>query len=163
LTDDTMPPKRAWNKTQLIAWLESRDIAFTLPCSKAELLELAFSNVPKKKYVVDEAARVFDIKILRLPVKHCCLNPIEIAWSNMKNYVRDNNVNFRLSEVETLSSQWMAALDPETSSGFYREAERFEDVFKKSDAQAEELENELIDEDKKVDSDQDTDSFEDDD
>ena len=36
----------------------------------------------------------------RLPVKHCSINPIELAWAGMKTYIRENNTYFRLSDVE---------------------------------------------------------------
>jgi hypothetical protein len=65
----------------------------------------------------------------------------------MKRYIRDYNTKFRLSDVEQLASEWMAALDPATAQSYFSHAEQHELVFRKADAYAEELENDLTDED----------------
>jgi hypothetical protein len=46
-------------------WLDSHQVQYTIPATKAELLNEAFCNVPTKKYVVDEAANVFGVHIIR--------------------------------------------------------------------------------------------------
>ena len=38
------------------------------------------------------------------------LNPIELAWSGLKNFVRKHNTDFRLSEVRTFASEWIRSL-----------------------------------------------------
>ncbi len=43
-------------------------------------------------------------------MKHCSVNPIELAWAGMKTYIHDNSTNFRLSDVERLASEWTAVL-----------------------------------------------------
>ena len=80
LTDDTKPPKHAWCKEQIQKWLENQNIKFNPVFKKVELTQLAFSNLPSKRYKVDEAAKLFNVEILRLPIKHCLLNPMELAW-----------------------------------------------------------------------------------
>ena len=72
----------------------NRKISFNLACTKAELLELAFNNLPAKKYLTDVAATEYQVEIVRLPIKHCILNPIELCWSQLKGYVRRNNTAF---------------------------------------------------------------------
>jgi transposase len=57
----------------------------------AELLELAFAHLPTRRYKTNEAAEYYNVQIIRLPIKHCVLNPIELAWSQLKSYVRSNN------------------------------------------------------------------------
>jgi len=83
----------------------------------------------------------------RLPVKHCSLNPIELAWAGMKRYIQDYNTKFRLSDVERSASEWIAALDRATAQSYFSHAQEHELVFRKADAVAEELENDLTDED----------------
>ena len=35
-------------------------------------------------------------EVVRLPVAHCELNPIEMAWSQVKGYVKDNNKRYKV-------------------------------------------------------------------
>ncbi|CAF4321303.1 unnamed protein product [Didymodactylos carnosus] len=85
LCDDAKPPKRAWRKDQLQQWLDNHRIQWVPRLSKAELLQLAFENVPPKRYVSNAIARAFDVEVLRLPIKYCVLNPIELAWAQLKS------------------------------------------------------------------------------
>ena len=32
--------------------------------------------------------------MVRLPVAHCELNPIEMAWADVKRYIKDNNKKY---------------------------------------------------------------------
>jgi len=65
LTEETKPPKRAWNKQTIMDWLDSHHLDYSTRDTKAELLDIAFQNAPDKKYVVDEAARIYGVQILR--------------------------------------------------------------------------------------------------
>ena len=87
-----------------------------------------------------------------LPLKHCMLNPIELAWAGLKNYVRDKNVNFSLSDIRHLAYEWMKSLSRTTAIGYINETRKIEDTFKKSDRFIEEIEEELLDEEEEVDS-----------
>ena len=40
--------------------------------------------------------------VLRLPIAHCELNPIESAWAQVMEHVRSHNQKFTLKEVEKL-------------------------------------------------------------
>ncbi|CAF3293354.1 unnamed protein product [Rotaria sp. Silwood2] len=68
LCDDTKPPQRAWTKYKLQQWLTRKGIAWDVKMSKTELLKLALSNVPPKRYVTNTIPRAFDVEILRLPI-----------------------------------------------------------------------------------------------
>ena len=53
----------------------------------------------KKKVVSNKHIQIVQIIILghevvRLPVAHCELNPIEMAWSQVKGHVKDNNKKY---------------------------------------------------------------------
>ena len=80
LTDSTKLRKCSWRKDQSQTWLREHNIDFNINLKKSELLQLAFVNLPRKEYKVDLKAKAFDVEILRLAIKHCSLNPIELAW-----------------------------------------------------------------------------------
>ncbi|CAF4121195.1 unnamed protein product [Rotaria sp. Silwood2] len=65
LTNDTTPPKRSWRKEAIIRWLKSHNIVVPEKAVKAELLEIALDNLPPKKYEIDEAAKKYNVGILR--------------------------------------------------------------------------------------------------
>ena len=80
LTDSTKPPKCSWRKYQVQTCLCEHEIDFNINLQKSELLQLAFVNLTRKEYKVDLKAKMFDVEISRLPIKHCSLSPIEFAW-----------------------------------------------------------------------------------
>ena len=146
LTEESVPPKRAWRKAVLQLWLTNHGIPFDADYTKAELLELAFQNLPPKKYLTDVAAAEFNIEIVRLPIKHCVLNPIELCWSQLKSYVRQNNTQFRLTDITTLSQEYIAALDDCTA--FIAHAHKAEMTFRQADNYVEEaIDPEIVDSD----------------
>ena len=61
---------------------------------KSQLLELTLRNLPTKKLKIDEAAAEFNVELLRLPDKHCTLNPIDLAWPGFKQHFRKHNASF---------------------------------------------------------------------
>ena len=145
LTPESEPPKRAWRKQLIADWLTKRKIKFETYMTKPELMQLAFSQLPPKQYIVDKVANKYDIEIVRIPVKHCVLNPIELAWAGLKNYVRQQNVRFSLNDVAQLCNEWLAACGPENASNYFAHVYKHEETFKIADKNAEELENDLID------------------
>ena len=75
------------------------------------------------------------------------LNPIELAWSGLKNFVRENNTNFRLSDVRHLAMEWISSLTAGDSAAYIDHTLKIEETFKKSDRFSEQIEEDLIDED----------------
>lgn len=69
---------------------------------KIELLDKVQQFRPVDKYVIDEEAKKYNKIVLRLPPYHCELNPIDLAWSVIKNHVRHNNTTFKLNYVRQL-------------------------------------------------------------
>ncbi len=65
LTEDTMPPKRAWRKDLVAQWLVNHNITVPFKATKAQLLVLAFDNLPPKRYIIDDAAQKYNVDILR--------------------------------------------------------------------------------------------------
>ena len=51
-------------------------------------------------------------EVLRLPVAHCELNPIELAWAQVKEYVRSHNQKFTLTQVKKLVHEGISNITP---------------------------------------------------
>ena len=75
------------------------------------------------------------------------LNPIELAWSGLKSFVRKNNTNFRLSDVSHLAMQWLSSLTASDTTAFIDHVLKIEETFKKSDRFIEQIEEDIMDED----------------
>jgi len=102
------------------------------------------------------AAR-FQVEIIRLPVRHCVLNPIELAWAGLKSYVRNNNTRFRLNDVHDLALEYLAAVDPQLATSFFAHAMQHEEVFKAADKYVEEEVESLLQNEESGDDDDDDD------
>lgn len=86
-------PTITWKKERIIQWLLSKGCVVNEPMIKLQLMEKVKQIKPQyDKYVIDEEAIKINIIPLplyyRLPPYHCELNPIELAWSVVKNYAK---------------------------------------------------------------------------
>ena len=52
-------------------------------------------------------------EVLRLPVAHCTLNPIELAWAQVKGHIKAHTREFNLTEVERLVWEGFEVVTPE--------------------------------------------------
>ena len=110
LIPESEPPKCAWAKQLIVDWLTKRNIKFETYMTKSELIQLAFSQLLPKQYIADKVVNKYDIEIVRIPLKHGVLNPIQFAWEDLKNYVQRQNVRFTLNEVAQLCNEWPSCL-----------------------------------------------------
>ena len=99
-------PNTSWKKQKIVDWLLTKNIKFEDGMLKAELLQLVKQNKSNyDKYIVDELAKAQNKNVLRLPPYHCELNPIELIWAQMKNFVAKENKTFKISHVKDLCMQ----------------------------------------------------------
>jgi diketogulonate reductase-like aldo/keto reductase len=70
LTEDTISSERTWRKELIIRWFISHNVIVPVKATKPELIELAFNNLPKKRYVIDEIAKENDVDITRFVRTH---------------------------------------------------------------------------------------------
>ena len=52
-------------------------------------------------------------EVVRLPIAHCELNPIELAWAIMKDYCRKHNQSFTLKEIRSLIPHGLEQVTPD--------------------------------------------------
>lgn len=103
----------SWKKQDIIDWLKAKGEIIDRSLVKQQLLE----NVNKLKplydqYVIDEVARENNKIILQLPPYHCELNPIELVWSTVKNYVIMNSTTYKLTDVQKLLNEGIEHVTP---------------------------------------------------
>ena len=106
-------PVKSWTKKRMVAWLEERNISFDPKAKKPEIFSIAQGLGATPKYISDEMALAASHEVVRLPVAHCVLNPIELAWLQVKGYVKANNRRFNLDEVKRLAKEGFEVVTPE--------------------------------------------------
>ena len=92
-------------------WWTIHKICFLECALKRELYNLIRSSNFKPKYAVYEMARAAGHEVVHLPPYHCELSPIELAWSQVKRHIKDNNCLFTLSAVKDLTHEGFEKVD----------------------------------------------------
>lgn len=128
-------PTTAWRKQDIRDWLESKNISAADDLVKAELLHIVSLHKHKyNKYVIDVYAEQNQIAVLRLPPYHCELNPIELGWAMVKNYVKHNNTTFKMKDVEDLLKKGIERVTPDNWKNFIKKTIDLEKKFWDIDA-----------------------------
>ena len=124
ITEESKRPTTSWLKADIQEWLQKKNITFEPRDTKPILLGKRDLVPNIKEYKLEEITkeycRVSDkhIKILRLPVGHSELNPIELIWAQIKSQVARENTTFKITDVKNLvehatnnilSSNWKKA------------------------------------------------------
>lgn len=107
-------PTSEWRKADIEKWLEEKGREFVRPINKLLLMDMVREMKPNyPNYVVDEFVKSKNMTVLRTPPYHCELNPIELAWSSVKRYVKTNNSTFKLPDVKKLLIDGVNQCTPE--------------------------------------------------
>ena len=88
-------PVMNMKKDEMIAFMSKHNIEIPNPVpTKSVLLEkiLIILKTIEKKYVIDSMANTAGYSVLRLPPYHCILNPIEMAWNQLKYHALHLNI-----------------------------------------------------------------------
>jgi transposase len=94
------------NKETMKNWFCVRNIPFCDNVSKEQLYEIIKAYKPKyKTFLVDEIMAANGHTVLRLPPYHPDLNPIELIWADVKQWVGANNTTERTDDVKRLCEQ----------------------------------------------------------
>ena len=137
-------------------WLQAKGIEFPTNALKAELYSIIQRLKPSPGYVVDDMAAaagkysveiVFHIghEVVQLPVAHCTLNPIELAWAQVKGHIKANTHAFNLHEVEQLSWERFDVVTPDFWMSLVQNVQiHYEDHYWSSNGLYEELVDEFI-------------------
>ena len=86
-TEESIFPKSNARKENLRKWLDDKGIPWGEDLLKAELYALCKLFEPKPEYKIDKIAETAGHSILRTPQYHPELQPIEMCWGVVKNYM----------------------------------------------------------------------------
>ncbi|KAK7590194.1 hypothetical protein V9T40_001807 [Parthenolecanium corni] len=99
-------PTTATKKADIVQWLATHDIIVQeKDYLKPELLLFVKNLHIQEQYVVDEMALDSGHIVLRLPPYHCELNPIELIWADVKNYVTRHNTSATIEATRNILAQ----------------------------------------------------------
>lgn len=127
-------PSTTTKKADIIKWLQEKGEIINRPMVIAQLLDIVKRIKPQyDKYLIDDLAETHNRKILRLPPYHCELNPIELAWANVKDHVKKNNTSYKLSDVKILLLEGIERVDGNMWKNFIRHTMQEEEKFYKID------------------------------
>lgn len=93
-------------KDEMIKWLTEKNIPFEDAMLKPQLYKIILENKTRfVQYVLDELLMGKGHTVLRLPPYHPDLNPIEMIWADVKNYVATHNTTFKLPDIKKLCEE----------------------------------------------------------
>ncbi|XP_025192835.1 uncharacterized protein LOC112592888, partial [Melanaphis sacchari] len=123
-------PTTQWRKADIINWLTSKGEVIDNSMIIPELLEVVKRLKPLySTYVIDEMVKEQNKVVLRLPPFHCELNPIELAWSVVKDHVKANNKTYKLADVHNLLIEGTVKVTVEMWKNFISHTTKAEDKF----------------------------------
>ncbi|XP_050056134.1 uncharacterized protein LOC126549801 [Aphis gossypii] len=123
-------PTSNTRKADIIKWLEDKGEVVDRTMVIPQLSHIVKRLKPAhNRYVIDELAKNSGYTVLRLPPYHCELNPIELAWSSVKNHVRMNNTTYKLPDVKKLLIEGIDRVDAQMWKNFISHTKKEEVKF----------------------------------
>ena len=137
------PPTSTDKKDDIKTWLDQHHISYSDTDIKKTLLEKVKQHRPTPIYLTDKAAHEHGHTVLRLPVAHCELNPIELAWASVKAYIAQHNTRYTLQEVQRLTPEGFKHTTVDMWRNFYRCVVKVEEDYMVKDGIVEETVEEM--------------------
>jgi len=101
-------------KDEMIKWLTERNIWFESSMLKPQLYKIILQHKPLYvKYVLDSILEEEGHSVLRLPPYHPDLNPIEMIWADVKNFIASHNTTFKISDVQKVCEDKFSSITQE--------------------------------------------------
>ena len=137
-------PTKSSKKDVMQKWLTDHGITWERSDLKSDLMKKIKESNPRKAYATDVIAETNGHVVLRTPVAHCELNPIELVWSKVKGYLRVNNTSFKLADLESLVPAAFRSVSQEMWRHFCTHAIRKEEKFWEKDGLLEDAIDEFL-------------------
>ena len=131
-------PRSNTGKEELRKWLDDNEIPWGQDLLKAELYALCKSSEPKPEYKIDKIAESAGHSILRTPQYHPELQPIELCWGIVKNYMA-KHCDFTLRKLRNNLSLAFSQVTAETCRKLIGKTVREEDKFWDEDRKIDEI------------------------
>ncbi len=122
------PPTPNCNKDRIWNWLIENQIPCEKNSLKAELVTVLKKIAPLPVYEVDEIANKQGHEILRTPPYHRELQPIELCWGIVKNYM-SRHCDFTLSNLKSQLEEGFNQVDASICLKIIRKIKDKEDQF----------------------------------
>jgi hypothetical protein len=90
-TEETVVPNFNQRKAVLQDYLSKHNIPFQPLETKKQLYEKIKFKKLLSVFKTDKIANLHGHEVLRTPVRHCELNPIELIWAQVKGFLAENN------------------------------------------------------------------------
>jgi transposase len=113
VTEETSFPKSNSVKEDLRKWLDDNEIPWGQDLLKAELFALCKTYEPKAEHKIDKIAWAAGHSVLRTPQYHPELQPIEVCWGVVKNYMA-KHCDFTLQKFRDNLPLAFSQVTPET-------------------------------------------------
>ena len=137
-------PTKSSLKKVMRSWLERHQIEFEPSDLKKDLFRKIQAANPKAIYQTDKMAEKYGHEVVRLPVAHCELNPIELAWAVVKDYCRKHNQAFTLKGVKELIPHGIQQATPDMWKHFCDHVEKVAEEYWEKDGLLEDAVEEFI-------------------
>ena len=109
-------PTSATRKQEMVNWLEEKGISVDPTLKKPQVYELikAHKGQMTPTYSVDAFLAAKGHHVLRLPPYHCELNPIELIWGELKQFIAASNHTFKQQDVRELINRGFQKITKES-------------------------------------------------
>jgi len=141
-TEETSFPKSTSAKEDIRKWLDDKEVPWGQDLLKSELYALCKSYQPKPEYRIDKIAEAAGHSILRTPQYHPELQPIEMCWGIVKNYMA-KHCDFTLQQFRSNLPLAFSEVTSETCRKLIAKIVAEEDKYWEEDGQIDE--NQSID------------------
>lgn len=138
-------PTMSSRKDAMREWLGQQNIPFTDEMLKIDLYALIKLHKPRfKTYEIDTIMEQNGHTVLRLPPYHPDLNPIELVWASLKQFVAEKNLNFNFKTVEHLCDEFFNSFSEDDWRKRCEHAEKFEKFYMEKEATLDLVVDEII-------------------
>lgn len=103
-------------KDAMVKWLREKNIPFEESMLKPQLYKIIKENKSRFiQFMLDDVLESTGKghSVLRLPPYHPDLNPIEMIWADVKNFVAAHNTTFKISDVQKLCEDKFSTIGEE--------------------------------------------------